>query len=218
LVVPFLTDRGIFKSLRLVERLVGIVERLEVVSSDWGFVHELGSRNLADPVLGRLLTAQHTDPRMGRLVGTNVGVAERRAIHMDGTLCDVQRRAPSAALVEHFRCCWIDRPEVVALLQDWGIYRCELSNTLQGIHLQAIPDWSYSLHMPEVLVAVTRPRPQPRDGVVPPAHSPVGETTEWTCGGVSVPFFQRDNALYYRWNHEPTNLADLPINRIVRRE
>ena len=233
LVLPCLTERGMAVGLRLVAHLVATFESLEVVASDWGLLRELSLRKLATPVVGRLLTAQHTDPRILRVVAPRSGVpgdravhpretptaALRHAIHLDGTLCDVEWRSPSPALVEHYRSCWIDRQEVMALLQDWGIHSCELSNTPQGIVFGRVAGWSCSLHVPEVLVAVMRQCPGPGEDMAGPAPCATctGDRGEipWSCDTLPVPFFRRDNALYYRWARQPQELADLPIDRLV---
>lgn len=233
LVLPCLTERGMAAALGLVEHLAPLVPSLEVVASDWGLLRELSLQKLATPAVGRLLTAQHTDPRIVRVVGPRPGVpvdravhprearatAPRQAVHLDGTLCDVEWRSPSPALVDHYRSCWIDRPDVLALLQDWRIRRCELSNTPQGIAFSRVPGWSCSLHVPEVLVTVMRRCPGPGENLDGPAPCATctadREEVPWSCDTLPVPFFRRDNALYYRWDRWPRGLADLPIDRLV---
>ncbi len=115
LVTPFLTNCGFRTTLELITRLLAVVETLEVVCSDWGLLYYLASQKLGTPVIGRLLAAQATDPRIMRMLDGQSAVERPRVIrHLDGTACQLRRRCPSASLTGHYRGCWLDKPHVLS--------------------------------------------------------------------------------------------------------
>jgi hypothetical protein len=193
-----------------------------VVCSDWGLLHELGRYPGATIVLGRLLTAQVTDPRMLRILEhPHPGRALRQIAHVDGTRCALKARRASSGLQRHYRSCWVDKPQAIALLAQHGISRCELSNAAQGLEL-AFPGVRYTLHIPEVLVTVMRFCPgQGEDFNQKPRRCPCaghpasGQAVPWFHATLPVELFRRDNALYYNWPAHPANLHGLPVDRIV---
>jgi hypothetical protein len=220
LVTPFLSEKGLNAARRLVDRLRTVLEDLEVVCSDWGLLDWLCGQRPATPVVGRLLSLQVTDPRLGRLFlpsRTN----SRLVTHLDGTVCELAFRSPSAVLARHYSGCWVDKPEVIAFFTSQGVRRCEISNPLQGVALSELPGWSYSLHVSDVLVAVMRHCPGPGEDLNRPAACPCqsGEekTVPWQCAGLPVSLFRRANALYYAWPTLQANFNSLPINRLVHR-
>ncbi|HPA20132.1 MAG TPA: hypothetical protein PLU30_20455 [Verrucomicrobiae bacterium] len=225
LVVPYLTEAGLRDSVRLIEGLLTQDASLEVVSSDWGLLHEIGRRGLGSPVVGRLLSGQLTDPRLARIMDVNRRRQPRPVRHLDGTVCQLQYIPPSLAMANRIRSCGLDRPEIIGFLKALGIRRCELSNISQGMELASIPGWSYSLHIPDVLITVMRRCPgsgedfasaehRCTDKVTPSCH---GEPRAWEMPGINATVFRRDNALYYRQPNLPTNLQQLPIDRLVHR-
>ncbi len=221
LVTPFLTPKGLSRALALVRDLLDRLGELEVVCSDWGLLHCLGRHGLATPVLGRLLTAQITDPRIIRIMDPRHAVQPEKTIrHMDGTICILRSEPASAALQSHYRSCWVDKPEAIALLSRCGIGRCELSNAAQGIELD-FAGLRYTLHVPDVLVTVMRlcpgdgedfnKSPQCPCPDVPPGSGAV----KWSHPTLAFDLFRRDNALYYQRTAYPDNLHTLPVDRIV---
>lgn len=220
LVVPFLTDMRFDGVMRLVERLSVLAGGFEVVSSDWGLLAELGSRRLADLSVGRLLTAQHGDSRIARITSPPAA-APRYAVHLDGALVEVEPRAATPTLVEHYRSCWIDRPDVIELLQQWGISRAEMSNTIQGVSLQGSLGWSYSLHVDDVLVTVARwcdaLAQVPRGESACAACQSVEQRWQWHTAAGPLALVRLDNALFGCGGPRPENLGDLPVDRLVKR-
>jgi hypothetical protein len=222
LVTPFLTDDGLRRVLALIDILLTRLGELEVVCSDWGLVHELSRERTVTLVLGRLLTAQVTDPRIPRLLEQSPSERTPREIrHMDGTRCALKPAFASDSLRQHYRSCWVDKPEAIALLGRYGIGRCELSNAAQGLAL-AFSGLRYTLHMPEVLVTVMRTCPgRGEDFNRPPAACPctgdpaAGRPVAWSHATLPVALFRRDNALYYHWPAIPDDLHRLPVDRIV---
>ena len=222
LVTPFLTNCGFRTTLELITRLLAVVETLEVVCSDWGLLYYLASRKLGTPVIGRLLAAQATDPRIMRMVDGRSAVERPRVIrHLDGTACQLRRRCPSTSLTRHYRGCWLDKPRVLSFLSSLGIGRCELNNPGQGIELASSPCWCYSLHVPDVIVSVLQQCPGPEEDFLHTTccntNSCMQAAVRWQCDGYPSDLFRRGNAIFYRWPHLPLNLTALPIDRIVHR-
>jgi hypothetical protein len=220
LVTPFLTNDGLTGVCRLIDHLLGMFCEMEVVCSDWGLVHYLCSHKLCIPVIGRLLSAQPADPRIIRILENQTERAvPREAINLDGRVCTVFRRQPSPALSRHYQGCWLDKADLIAFFTGLGLHRCEISNVAQGIELTPVPQWSYSLHTPEVLVAVMRECPgDGEDFNYPKSCSPgrcSGSEISWRSSVVPVDLFRRDNALYYRWANLPDRIDSIPIDRMV---
>ena len=218
LVTPFLTNQGLDHARRLIDCLSAIDGKIEVVCSDWGLLDVLAREKVATPVVGRLLAARPADPRLMRMFA---GGQERTLTHLDGTVCRLKYRPPSIELARHFRGCWYHRPELISWFLSRGVRRAEIDNTGHGIGLEEFPGWTYSLHAPEVLVAVMRRCPGIGEDFSAPAACPsnrCGEpAVEWKAPGFPVALQRRQNALYYEWSGLPDNIASLPIDRIVRR-
>lgn len=222
LVTPLLTNFGMDQAQRLIDTLLDLFGDLEVVCSDWGMLDLLASRQTGTPIVGRLLAAQSTDPRIMRIMSPPASATARRRVrHLDGTLCELQYDPPSPDLALHYRSCWLDKPSVLAFLMGCGVHRAEISNPGQGVELIRRPGWSYSLHVPDVLVAVMRNCPaggEDFDHAAPCRSGGCGLTEiTWRLDGLSVDVIRRGNGLYYRWPQLPPNLALLPIDRIVYR-
>lgn len=221
LVTPFLSPNGLQRALDLIHSLTGRLARLEVVCSDWGLLYALHCHCQVTVVMGRLLTAQVTDPRLVRLVTGCCPVPPPKTIHhMDGTICVLKSRPPTARLRTHYQGCWVDKANAVALLSRYGIQRCELSNTAQGIAL-AFSDLRYTLHLPYVLVSVMRTCPGENEDFNVRAQCPCDPQTAgtraipWSHPTLPFELLRRDNALYYKWPELPDNLDTLPVDRIV---
>jgi hypothetical protein len=219
LACPFVTEAELASAMRLIEKLGAVLGELEVSASDWGLLSRLKGTG-AVPVLGRLLTAQVTDPRLARLLAAaTADVAEREVMHADGTHCVLRRRAPTAALARHYRGVWCDRPAAARLLAVLGIGRCELSIPAHGLELESTSTVRYSLHTPEVLVATMRRCPgegENLDGVRPCLPDWCrGTEVRWQCDGADIELIRRDNALYHRVPVPPAELASPPVDRIV---
>lgn len=220
LVTPLLTNNGIDQAQRLIDSLLGLLGKLEVVCSDWGLLDLLGRHQVGTPIVGRLLTAQSTDPRIIRILTPPAATAARRRVrHLDGTICELQYAPPPPGLALHYRSCWLDKPPVIDFLMGCGVHRAEISNPSHGIELTGLPGLSYSLHMPEILVAIMRYCPASGEDFNHTAlcQSNNCDRTEtiWHLDGVPVQIFRRGNGLYYRQPQLPANLASLPIDRIV---
>ena len=219
LVTPWLTNAGLDRARRLIDCLSAIDPRMEVVCSDWGLLDVLAEEKAVTPVVGRLLAARPADPRLMRMFE---GGQERTLTHLDGTECRLKYQPPSEALARHYRGCWLDRPELISWFLSRGVRRAEIDNTGQGIELAQNPGWSWSLHAPEVLVAVMRHCPGAGEDFSAAAACPsnrcASPAVPWSVPGYPVALQRRQNALYYQWPHLPPNLQALPIDRIVRRK
>lgn len=217
LACPFLTEPGIAAALRLTEALQRTVDHVEVAASDWGLLSRVRGSG-ATPVLGRLLTAQVTDPRLLRLLRPEDGFErEREVVHADGTRCVLRRRRPSAALAHHYQSVWCDRPDAAAFLAALGITRCELSCPQHGLALDAASPLRYSIHVPDALVAAMRRCPagdHDRDAAVRcRSLSCTGDEVTWRCGGLEL--IRIDNALYHRSSAAPACHAPGAVDRVV---
>lgn len=219
LVTPFLTNPGLDRARRLIDCLSAIDGAVEVVCSDWGLLDVLARERAVTPVVGRLLAARPADPRLMRMFA---GGRERTLTHLDGTACRLKHQPPGAQLARHYRGCRFDRPETISWFQSIGVRRAEIDNTGHGIDLAGFPGWWFSLHAPEVLVAVMRRCPGLGEDFGAPAACPSSRcgapAVEWKMPGFPVALRRRQNALFYDWPDLPGNLASLPIDRIVRRE
>ena len=196
---------------------------LEVVCSDWGLLHVLTEHKLTTPVIGRVLTARPSDPRLLRMLNCKGHSGKiRTLIHLDGRRCRLRFQPPTEAQALQYRSCWIDKPAVISWLMARGICRAEVDNTGQGIELATVPGWSYSLHVPEVLVAVMRSCPGAGEdfaaGPACPSARCAQSPVAWSIAGFPAVLWRHQNALYYNWTRPPHELDSLPVDRIVRRE
>jgi len=221
LVTPFVTSRGLTAALRVVDALRAIDESLEVVCGDLGLLARLAGEGGPTLVAGRLLAVQPADPRLLRLVAPlDAGRRPRRVRHVDGTLAALTRALPSARHVAHLRGTWLDRPDAIAWFRSLGVTRGEVSNVGQGLATVGGEGWSYSLHVPWVIVSVLRACPRSRERVrlASPCAREGCTPTEaaWRHEGFPVELRRRDNALVYEWPSVPDDLPALSIDRIVR--
>ncbi len=219
-VTPFLTEDACRHAVKTIEHLRRIVDDCEVVCGDWGLVHILTTERLANPVAGRLLTLQVADPTLGALCRNHPTVpATTRLRHLDGTWCRLLPQSASPAIVDHYRTTWVDRLAAIDFLNKLGLTRCELNNVCQGLKLRPGGTMSYSLHLPDVLVSVMRACPalgEDFDPATPCQDSTCdGRQVAWIADDDSIPLFRQANALYYRHDNPPADLATMPIDRLV---
>jgi hypothetical protein len=205
LVTPFLTEAAFGATRRTIEAAAEVRGRIEVVCNDWGLLHWLAEQRIAEPVVGRWLGGQATDPRLAAMDQPERHVShERTVLHADGTRVALRYRRPSSPLMEHLRRCAVDTPEVLVLLREMGVRRLEISNVLQGVHLALAPGWSASLYLPDVPVAVSR-----RD--LP------GDSSRWLHPSFPAELEQRDNVVGYNNGELPRGLPSQQIDRVVWR-
>jgi hypothetical protein len=110
----------------------------------------------------------------------------------------------------------LDRPEIIGWLMGKGVRRLELNNVPQGLELQGYPGWSFSLHLPEVLLSVMRPCPGEGEDFRSKAVCPRGDgaPVSWDCHQLPASLIRRDNGLYYQNAIEPPNMSNT-VDRIV---
>jgi hypothetical protein len=205
LVTPGLSQEGLQCALRTIRAVTAACGAYEVVCNDWGLLWALAEGGTVIPVVGRLLAGQATDPRLAMMDDpARQQPYERTVLHADGTLVELRYRRPGGALMAHLRDCSIMMPDIVRVLRDRGIHRCEVSNPLQGIDLRPLPDWNVSLHMPEVVVAVMR-----------------GErfcgAEKWKHSSFPVELMRQNRSISYRNPLLPPHLDAMGIDRLVYR-
>lgn len=205
LVTPFLFESDFKRVAGAVEATSTGPNPLEVVCNDWGLLHWLAVCRAAEPVLGRLLAGQATDPRFAAFSSPEEQRPwERFVAHADGVAVSLRYRPPPDALAEHLRGCAACIPEVLAFLREMGVRRFEVSHPLQGLRLAPEPGWSVTLHLPEVPVAFTRRRWR-------------GGGAKWLHPTFPVALRQRDNMVFYRNESQPPDPGSMGIDRFVHR-
>ncbi|MCC6144012.1 MAG: hypothetical protein IT368_09415 [Candidatus Hydrogenedentes bacterium] len=221
LVTPFLGDGGVKLALKIIERILASCSALEVVFGDWGLLHELRRYPQVQPVLGRLLAVQPVDPRLARIFSENEP-ATRRAEHLDGTPCTIVREPASPLLKAHLQSAWLCRPDVQRLLQtSFRVERAEVSFPAQGLRLEAIEGWAFSLHADEALLSVMRTCPhsvaQFRTGGPCTLGGCEERETIWHSDQFPAPVLRRGNALYVQTRVTEAAVRSLPVDRLVWR-
>ena len=216
-VTPFLTEPNLEKVITLLEKICLITKQIEVVCSDWGLLNYLSGKKSYIPIIGRFLSAQATDPRIGRIFNYQTSPPPSREVyHVDGTVCQLHHKKCSPQLIDHYCALWLDRPAISCFFKSRNISRCEISNTLQGIKLLETTEFTYSLHLPYVPVTVIRKCPDKKGDCVNAEHSHCHKTDiEWALPEYKLLLVQRDNCLYYTNPDLPKNLQSLPIDRLV---
>ncbi|MDM8551218.1 hypothetical protein QUF72_14125 [Desulfobacterales bacterium HSG2] len=223
LITPFLTNKGFDNTCRLIDSLLGICSNPEVVCSDWGMLHYLCKNGICRPVIGRPLLAQHVDPRIKRMVKSKAQYGNtRQVMHVDGTSCLLKYKPPSSLLVGHLQQSWADKPSVISFFSKLNVRRCEISNIVQGLELAKHAGWSYSLHVPEVLVGIMRFCPGTGENFnlarVCDCKAHIQDKVVWHYPGFPTNLFRKENALYYSQHTMPKDLNSLPIDRIVHNQ
>jgi hypothetical protein len=200
-----LTEGELNRARFLIEAIAKTLGRFEVVCNDWGLVHWLTEAQVAEPVVGRFLVGQTTDPRLAALTNPErQRPHERDVLHTNGARVGLRYRPPSDDLMAHLRGCAVVAPEALSFLNRLGVRRLEIGNALQGIDMKIDHPWRVTLHLTDVQVAASR-HPWHEDG------------TKWLHPTFPVALHHRDNALFYDNDAMPLNLQELHIDRIVRK-
>jgi hypothetical protein len=192
-----------------------------VICGDWGLLARLACERCLALAVARTLAAQPADPRLLRVLAPREATGASRILrHLDGTEAELRRRPPSGPFLAHHRSTWLDRGEVVAWLRSMGISRAELSNVGQGLAVSRYAGWSWSLHVPWVLVSAMRGCPGEGERLRISARCPetacAPTAVAWRCGGLPAELVRRDNAIYYRWIALPPGLERMGVDRLVR--
>jgi len=204
LITPFLTEDALSRMQEKILTISEHIRELEVVCSDWGLLQWLLESGRAEPIVGRLLVGQATDPRLSAFDEAGNRCAYERFIdNADGTRVALRYRRPTKALMANLRHCSIATEEMISFLLDLGIRRFEISNTLQGFDIPSISGMSVTLHVPEVPVAVAR-------------YAWKDRGSRWRHPSFPVDLCQRDNMVFYRNGEIPTHVESMGIDRIVQ--
>lgn len=205
LVTPFLTENDMHRIGEMIEAISESLSGYEVVCNDWGLLQWLSESRVAEPILGRLLVGQATDPRLAAFDLPERQLAHKRCVrHADGTRVELRYRRPTDALMTHLRGCSNAAPEVLSFLHGLGVRRLEVSNTLQGIYMTRDTRWNVTLHLPDVPIAIAR-------------HCWCDGGNQWLHATFPVALYQHDNMVFYRNDDKPLYIDALGIDRLVYR-
>lgn len=220
LVTPFLTEKGLSNTSRLIDGLITRHDRLEIVCSDIGLLHYLSRNRIGVPVIGRLLTKQRTDPRLNRMLSDSyIEQSFGKVRHMDGTLCELKFQPPSNEFIRLIQNVPLARSKILQHFTSKGIHRCEISNTPQGIILNEVSTVSFSLHVSDIPLAVIRQCPGKGEDYEKRSTCPkcTPAPIPYICPTFPTKVYRRENGLFYLNTQLPDNLNDLPIDRIIYR-
>ncbi len=219
IVTALLSNDALKRVLALLESLSRDHHQLEIVCNDWGLIHAARADFRGKLIAGRLLCMQKTDPRFALFSRTDYQLSKEREIsHIDGFNVRLKYQPPSPAMQSHLRQCALDTPETLDLLKTMGVDRYEVSNLIQGIDQSLAVGWQVSLHVPEVVVAITRNCQRVSQcGPESPGSACSVYQTRVACDDFPVPLHLQGNVWFYANPDVPTDLEKLGIDRIVHK-
>ena len=210
LVTPPITQPGLAPVEELLAWLEAQNASYEVVVNDWGVLHLLARRHpRLEPVLGRLMSKQHRDPRIVRL---STGDAAPTAV--DGRLVlDVALPEAAAAF---YRATPLSAPRTQNVLRAFGVRRVELDNPLHGFDYRPVGNGVASLYVPFGVVATSRRCTSDPRRVSDPFTDRVSRCErgcrhiayELRAEHIAEPLYRRGNTLFFR-NDALPNDTDL---------
>lgn len=146
---PMLTDAGL---ANLAESFSGLDmaagnrgERAEVICNDWGALTAASAFESLEPVLGRFLNGQRTDPRIADLAVRHIPASANPSEQPEKPDDRFEDAALNASLP------WMRR-----FLRSHGIRRVEISPPTEGSEAPPASEFRLSLYYPFTPVAVTR--------------------------------------------------------------
>jgi len=197
-VTPFLTEQGMEKVLLFLEKLQSAMPRSgEIVTSDWGLIHQISKNNIWTPVVSRLIAGQQVDFRL-------VNTTERS----------------SPAMLHHLSSCTLMKNRTAELFRQLGVHRFELSNVFQPMTLAGDQPFRCSLHVPFVPLTIFRTCPEGLDfnRIKKPCHMNhcSQNRQRWQYRYSKHAIYCLHNALYYSNPDQETQLKrNASIDRIV---
>ncbi|EGW41802.1 hypothetical protein [Desulfosporosinus sp. OT] len=135
LVTPYVTETGLEAVKVLLQQLMQVQPRAEVVVNDWGVLQTIADDcPTLTPVLGRLLNKLLRDPRIM-----------------------TQRKEPEEEALVRFRTCSLAGTPMQVLLDQYKVRRIELDLSPQGLD-NHLTDWGYrlSLYLPYAVIMTGR--------------------------------------------------------------
>lgn len=135
LVTPYVTEPGLEAVKGLLQHLMRVQPRAEVVANDWGVLQTLAEDcPTLTPVLGRLLNKLLRDPRMLTYL-----------------------KKPEGEALSRFRTCSLAGAPMQVLLDQYKVERIELDLPPQGLD-DHLSDWGYrsSLYLPYGVIMTGR--------------------------------------------------------------
>lgn len=195
LLIPFLTEKGLSNAKNLIDKLIKEVSELEVATSDWGLLHWVSVNQIAKPLAGRLLLGQKTDPRLSQFSFSD----------------DIKL---------HLSSCTLLKKEVIQYLNQLGVDRFEISDSLFNLHLPDVSKSRFSLHIPYIPIAVMRwciGKELNFNFINENCSSELCKDSfqHWETKVDRYNYFRIDNALFYKKNDVSDYSKQLSIDRIV---
>jgi hypothetical protein len=227
LVLPFAAQEGLSRAEELLDALCDVYPGSEVVCNDWGLLRSASRRDALEPVAGRLLARQRTDPRLAALFDRPYQVAaERDVLHADGFSARLTYRPPAPGTLASLSGVPLDDPEFAAFLAGYRVRRMELDRPAQGLRLSAGAGLAVTLHVPDAFLAAARDCSRfperarggcPGPGALGRGAADCAVPSERSYRGYPVPLYRLGNALYSLGAGEADAALSARIDRIVRR-
>ena len=155
LVTPLVTDRGLRKLNEAFSYLRKNNVECEIIVNDWGVLECLHAKfnKYFKLTLGRLLVRQQRDPSMKTVFEKQPPYAVRDK--KTGKLSIIIHKPPKGLYQKGMKASYINLPLLQDFLIRFGVYRIELNNVIQGLHLEGIR-FKKSLYTPYVNISTTR--------------------------------------------------------------
>jgi hypothetical protein len=227
LVLPFAAQEGLSRAETLLDALCDVYPGSEAVCNDWGLLRSASRRDALEPVAGRLLARQRTDPRLAALFDRPYQVAaEREVLHADGFAARLTYRPPAPGTLASLSGVSLDDPEFADFLAGYRVRRMELDKPAQGLSLSPGAGLAVTLHVPDVFLAATRDCSRfperaeggcPNPGALGRGAAECAIPSERSYQGYPVPLYRLGNALYSLGSEDEAAAPSARIDRIVRR-
>jgi len=218
-VSPFLSEKGVEKTVLLLDKLKSAKGQIEVVSSDWGLINWMVSNKAGIPIISRFLVGQQVDFRLSQ-IGEK---ASKQVILMNGKYYLLTTEDFSDKMKAHLESCALLKKESLDMFSSMGINRIELSNIQRPIRLPDNKKFHFSLHVPFIPLTIFRSCPEAFDfNEIKKSCYALNcnnNRSKWLHDKTGKEIYWRDNALYY-CNHDDKSQINInkSIDRIIYSE
>ena len=199
MVLPFISQGSVEKIKSVLAFIASAVESCEVVFNDWGGFQLIQNYDRLVPVLGRLLTKQRRDPRLGKYV-----------------------QKFSSDTVAYFQESYIDSAYSEDFLLSKGIERIEFDNTIIGLRRNG--KIKGSLYYPYCFLTTTRycqtamceKQLDYYRWIKPCQKECLKYEFKLSHQSIPLPLHMKGNATFYMSDKIPDNLEALNVDRMVK--